>query len=220
MSSEMIQLLVLAGIVVFMVLRLRNALGTRDGFEGPPRSSRFGEPQKKAPEFEVIEGGVDRDITDHVEENSDTADALARMKRIEPSFSVNEFVGGARGAYEMILMAFEKGDLDSIRPFLADDVFEAFDSVVASRADQGLTVEAEFIGLREVKLANARFVDDTRKATIDMRFVAELTSVVKNADGEVVEGDAREIRRQKDVWSFSRVMGSDDPNWQLTATGE
>ncbi|MEM6306804.1 MAG: Tim44 domain-containing protein, partial [Pseudomonadota bacterium] len=36
MSSEMIQLLVLAGIVVFMVIRLKNALGTRDGFEGPP----------------------------------------------------------------------------------------------------------------------------------------------------------------------------------------
>lgn len=219
MGSEMIQLLILAAIAVFMVMRLRGALGTRDGFEGPPRASRMGEPAKSH-DFEVIEGGPDRDITDHAAEGSDTADALARMKRVENDFSVNEFVGGARGAYEMILMAFENGDMDSIRPYLDADVFDAFDGVVQSRKEQGLTVDAEFIGLREVKLVSAQFVDDTRRASIDVKFVAELTSVVKNADGTVIEGDPSLIKRQKDVWTFSRTMGADDPNWQLTATGE
>ncbi len=36
MSSAVIQLLVLAGIAVFLILRLKNVLGTRDGFEKPP----------------------------------------------------------------------------------------------------------------------------------------------------------------------------------------
>lgn len=215
----MIQLIILAGIVVFMVIRLRSALGTRDGFEG--ESQRPG-PAASAPRpnFEVVEGGLDQDISDHVDVKSDAGDALARMKRVEPSFSVNEFIGGARGAYEMILMSFERGEMDAIRPYLSDDVFDAFNGVVEARKEQGLTVEAEFIGVREVSLNDAQFVDDTRRATIDVKFVGELTSAVRNSDDVIIEGDLNTIKRQKDVWSFSRVMGSDDPNWQLVATGE
>lgn len=220
MSQEMIQLLILAGIVVFMVMRLRNALGTRDGYEGD--SAHGGMAPTPAPkhDFEVIEGGLDQDIADHTDVKSDDGDALTRMKRAEPSFGVSDFIGGARGAYEMILIAFERGDMVSIKPYLADDVFEAFNGVVEARKDQGLTVEAEFIGVREVSFVGAQFVDDTRRATIDIKFLGEMTSAVRNADGVIIEGDPNTIKKQRDVWSFSRIMGSDDPNWQLVATGE
>ena len=51
-----------------------------------------------------------------------------------------------------------------------------------------------------------------------MRFVSELTSVVRNAEGEVIEGDPKAVKRQKDTWVFARNMGTDDPNWLLVAT--
>lgn len=222
MSSAIIQLLVLAGIAVFLILRLRSVLGTRDGFEKPPvplngadEASRRGRP-----EFDVIEGGPDRDITDHVEDGSNAAKALAAMKMAEPGFNVSEFLEGGRGAYEMILMAFENGDLDDVRGFLSGDVAEAFDSVIAHRKAEGLTIEASFVGVREISLLDAEFDRETSTGDVTIRFVGELTSVVKNADGEIIEGNASEIKRQKDVWTFSRVMGSNDPNWALTATGE
>jgi hypothetical protein len=40
-----------------------------------------------------------------------------------------------------------------------------------------------------------------------VRFVGELTSVVRNSDDEIIEGDASEIKRQRDVWTFARTMG-------------
>ncbi|TNF64247.1 MAG: Tim44 domain-containing protein [Rhodobacteraceae bacterium] len=216
MNSPLIQLLVLAGIAVFLILRLRSVLGTREGFEKPPAPRQVG--TRSRPEFEVIEGGPDRDITDYVEEDSPPARALAEMKRIEPSFSVAEFVSGSRQAYEMIVMGFERGELDDIQPFIAEDVFDAFVDVVAAREDQGLTVEANFIGMRETKVANAEFNPETREAQITMRFVAELTSVVRDKGGDIVEGSPTEARRQKDTWVFARTMGEDDPNWLLVAT--
>ncbi len=216
MNSSLIQLLVLAGIAVFLILRLRSVLGTREGFEKPPVSR--GATATKRPDFEVIEGGPDRDIVDYVDEDSPAARALAEMKRVEPSFSVAEFVHGSRAAYEMIVMGFERGELDDIEPFIAEDVFEAFVEVVAAREDQGLTVEAEFAGVREVKLVNAEFNKDTGEAQITMRYVAELTSVVRDRAGEVVEGAPNIPRRQKDTWVFARTMGKDDPNWLLVAT--
>jgi predicted lipid-binding transport protein (Tim44 family) len=218
MSDSIIQLLVLAGIAVFLILRLRSVLGTREGFEKPPVSVAETRDDVRR-EFEVIDGGVDTDITDHVDDGSPAAKALGAMKMAEPGFAVSDFLHGARGAYEMILMAFERGELDEVRDFLSDDVFEAFDSVVQSRADQGLTVEVEFNGVREVALEDAAFDRDTQEGELTVRFVGELTSVVRNADGEIVEGNPREIKRQKDVWTFAREMGRDDPNWRLVATG-
>jgi predicted lipid-binding transport protein (Tim44 family) len=218
MNSSLVQLLVLAGIAIFLVLRLKNVLGTREGFEKPPEAVQDSTPVRR--EFEVIEGGPDRDITDHAEEGSAQADALAQMKATDPSFSVNEFLGGASGAYEMILMAFEVGDMDSIKGFLSDDVFESFDSVVKMREEQGLSVDATFVGVREMRLKDATYNASTTEGEVTVKFVAELTSVVTNDEGEVVEGSAKEIKRQKDTWTFARVMSSDDPNWQLVATGE
>lgn len=216
MNSPLLQLLVLAGIAVFLILRLKSVLGSREGFEKPPLPEH---PQKSArPDFEVIEGGPDRDITDHVDENSHMAQELAAMKRVDPSFSVTQFVQGARGAYEMIVMGFELGNLDEIQPFLAEDVFETFVDVVAAREDQGLKIEAEFIGVREVTIRDVHFDKDTNRAEITVRFVGELTSVVRDKGGDIVEGSPTAIKRQKDTWVFAREMGSDDPNWILVAT--
>lgn len=217
MSSAVIQLLVLAGIAVFLILRLKDVLGTRDGFEKPPVALDAAD--KKRGDFEVIEGGPDRDITDHAKEGSPMAKALAAMKGAEPSFGVADFLNGARGAYEMILMAFEKGDLEQIQPFLSEDVFETFSEVVAAREKQGISIDAKFVGVRELTLQDASFDDKSRDGEIIVKFVGELTSVVRGKNGKVIEGNPDEVKRQKDVWTFGRTMGADNPNWLLVATG-
>lgn len=219
MSSPLIQLLVLAGIAIFLILRLRDVLGTREGFEKPSLPRQEGDKRDGRDKFQVIEGGPDADITDHAPADSTTARALAAMKLIEPSFNVGEFLQGARGAYEMILMGFEAGDLARIRPFLSDEVYDTFAGVVEQREKQGLKIEADFVGLREIKLAEAEFDRASNEGEITIRFVGELTSVVRDKAGDIVEGVPGEIKRQKDVWTFARIMGSDNPNWQLVATG-
>jgi len=220
MSSSLIQLLVLAGVAVFLILKLRNVLGTRQGFEKPPLVNGVDTAQApKKPELEVIEGGADLDIADHVDVNSSIGKALKAMKGAEPAFSVNEFLSGASGAYEMILMAFENGHMETLQQFLSDDVFTSFVSVVENRESEGMVIDTKFIGVREMKLTGATFNPATREGEITLKFVGELTSVVRDRAGEIIEGNPDEVKRQKDVWTFARTMGSDDPNWKLVATG-
>lgn len=219
MNGSLIQLLVLAGIAIFLILKLRSVLGTRDGFEKPPIPLEDVRPRIRR-DFEVIEGGPDRDIIDHVPEGSDAARALAEMKKAEPAFAVGPFLQGARGAYEMILTAFEKGELDRIRPFLADDVEASFAEAIAAREAEGLTIEANFLGIKELALHDATYNPDSRMAEISVRFAADQTYVVRNKAGEIVEGSPREVKKTRDIWTFARRMGSDDPNWQLVATGD
>jgi hypothetical protein len=219
MNNSMIQLIVLAGIAIFLFLKLRSILGTREGFEKPPVNIDDLRPRART-NLEVIDGGPDRDITDHVADGSTAAKALAAMKGAEPSFSVNTFLQGARGAYEMILMAYEKGELEKIRPFLSADVEHTFEDAIRAREDAGLTVEANFVGLRELVLQDATYDTTSKTAEIVVRYTGELTSVVRNKAGEVIEGSATEVKKQRDLWTYSRRMGVDDPNWQLVATGE
>ena len=217
MNPALIELIILAGIAVFLFLRLRSVLGTREGFEKPRM-----QPKNEAPkrDFKVIDGGEDKDITDNVDKNSKSAEALKSIKSEDENFTVNEFLSGARSAYEWILMSFEKNEIDEIRELLSEEVAEAFDAVVDQRVSQGLTIEAEFIGIREMKLVEATYSSNTKTAEISVSFVGEMTSVVKNSSGEIVEGDSKQIKRQKDTWTFSKDIKSSNPNWLLVATGE
>ena len=217
MNPALIELIILAGIAVFLFLRLRSVLGTREGFEKPRMQPKNDAPKR---DFKVIDGGEDKDITDNVDKNSKSAEALKLIKSEDENFTVNEFLSGARSAYEWILMSFEKNEIDEIREFLSEEVAEAFDAVVDQRVSQGLTIEAEFIGIREMKLMEATYSSKTKTAEISVSFVGEMTSVVKNSSGEIVEGDSKQIKRQKDTWTFSKDIKSSNPNWLLVATGE
>jgi predicted lipid-binding transport protein (Tim44 family) len=220
MGSQMIQIIILAGIALFLIFRLRNVLGTREGFEKPQETAAPLPPRQRDRSFDVIEGGTtDLDIADFADPDSDIGKALAAMKRVDRDFSVTDFSHGARAAYEMIVMAYENGDLEALRAHLSPDVFEPFAAAIEARKAKGYTVESSFAGVREVKLADARFDPVTNEADITMRFVGELTSVVRDPEGRIVEGAPNELKQQKDVWTFTRDMSSDNPNWLLTGTG-
>ncbi|MEO0911662.1 MAG: Tim44/TimA family putative adaptor protein, partial [Pseudomonadota bacterium] len=175
MGAQLIQILVLAGVALFLVLRLRDVLGTRDGFEPTAQPKPVSDSRDKR-SFEVIEGGgPDPDIADHVDPESDAGKALASMKRIEPDFSVTDFANGARQAYEIILMAYENGELDTLEQFLSPEVYESFSAAVFERADKQLTVEANFVGIREMKITDAVFDETSKEGDITLRYVGELT---------------------------------------------
>ncbi len=71
-----------------------------------------------------------------------------------------------------------------------------------------------------MKLQAVAFDKSNNIADLTVLFVGEMMSVAKNKDGDVIEGDAKQVKRQKDVWTFSKDMSLNDPNWQLVATDE
>lgn len=221
MSNSVIQLIVLAAIAVFLVLRLRGVLGTRDGFEPDPIEEHRAERKYELTDDDDDgrNGPTDEDITDHVNTDSPAYAALIAMKQEEPAFSLGEFLSGARQAYEMILVAFEKGDLAEVRPFLSEDVAAAFDSAISARESSGHKADVQFLGTRETALAAAEFDTGTNVAELTVRFLGEMIVAIRDADGKVVEGDPKTPRKQRDSWTFEREMGAADPNWKLVATG-
>ena len=221
-SSAMIELLILFAIAAFVLYRLKSVIGTRTGYEARPDHLR---PHDTGPSEPQPAPGVSDETraelaAHHGELSEASRTAVAGMMEAEPDFTLEGFLEGARSAYEMILMAYEEGDRQTLRDLLAPDVYTAFESVISRREAEGLKVEARFIGIRESRIESAGFDPETREADVTVRFTGELITAVRDPENRIVEGDPNEIRKQKDTWTFSRVMGSQSPNWLLTATGE
>src|SRR6185312_11365982 len=148
------------------------------------------------------------------------ADPVARglfdIKLADREFDTDHFLAGTRGAYEIIVTAFARGDRTALKPLLSSEVYAAFDQVISGREQQKQTVEFTFVGFKDVKIVHAALKN--RAAEITVAIGAQFISATHGADGQVVEGDTKSVRDVTDVWTFTRDVHARDPNWLLVAT--
>ncbi len=216
----MLQIFILAVVAIFLFWRLRAVLGSREGFEKNLKDIKAPSETIKTPNVteEPNKADPDEDIFDYVEENSKSAEVFKKMKGFDSDFSVNKFVSGAKMAYEMILMAFENGDIEKLGTLLENKVFKSFKSVIEKRKKDGLVIEAKFIGMRDIRITDASYSEKTKIADITLSFKSEISTVVKNAKGSIVEGHPDEIKKQKDTWVFTKNLSEKSPIWLLKST--
>ena len=218
--ARMLQIFILAAVAIFLFWRLRAVLGSRDGFEKTLNDIKDTSDVISAPSVvdEDNKNSLDDDIFDYVEESSKSAEVFKKMKEFDKDFSVNKFVSGAKMAYEIILMAFEKGDEKKLKNLLENKVFESFKSVIDKRKKDGFIVDAKFIGMRDIRIIDASFSPKTNIADVTLSFKSEITTVVKDSKGTIVEGHPDEIKKQKDTWVFSKNLSEKSPIWLLKST--
>lgn len=215
-----------AMVAAFLILRLRSVLGRRTGNENPERwTSR----NKPAPQARDAADNVSRlpDRARPVGEAGPVIDlpasspaeaGVTQIKVADPSFDARTFTDGARGAFEMIVGAYAQGDTATLRPLLADDVYENFAAAIGGRQQAKQTLETTLVGIKSAEIVEARM--DGRTALVTVRFISDQINVTRDADGKVVEGDPQQIAGVTDVWTFARNTRSRDPNWLLVATSE
>jgi predicted lipid-binding transport protein (Tim44 family) len=211
---QAIDIVFFALVAVFLVLRLRNVLGRRTGTEREPQ--REWKSAAESPQDNVIDlASVRKPPAEPVPEGPLAAGTLA-IRSADPGFSLDGFLLGARSAFEMILEAFAAGDKQSLRPLLADAVFQSFCAAIDARDRAGERLSTELMGIRKVEPIEVRM--DGSFAVVTVRFVSEQVNVVKDLDGKVVDGDPTRVVDVTDEWTFRRDTRSPDPNWQLSAT--
>lgn len=213
MDPVLLIFILIAGFVAF---RLFSVLGTRTGHEAPSDiESAVQKARSREPRSETDMSDSDRPQAEPVPQPVSTNARV--LREADPSFDENEYLSGARGAYEMIVEAFASGDLRSIRPFLSDGVYDAFKSAVVARDEADHKADVKFVGIEHAGIVDAN-VDDTALTAVT-EFTSNQVRVTRDADGEVVDGDPNRIDLVKDRWTFSRKRSSRDPNWILVATG-
>ncbi|MEM9601155.1 MAG: Tim44/TimA family putative adaptor protein [Pseudomonadota bacterium] len=138
-------------------------------------------------------------------------DAIARA---EPGFSPAQFIDGAKTVYSMILEAYASGDRDTLRDLLTPDVYGVYDSAIAEREAQSLTQVTDLGRLRTTQIKNAHI--DNGVAFIRVLYEADIASALRDADGELVDGDPDTLASISYFWTFARPVGAADPTWRLS----
>jgi predicted lipid-binding transport protein (Tim44 family) len=219
MGDQFLEIIFFAVLAVFIILRLRSVLGRRTGNERPPSKTIVHSRTRQEDDNVVALPERQRPAEPADVEPAETSGGkggVREVRAIDPSFDVNEFLGGARTAYDMVLSSFATGDTDTLRALLDDDVYTNFQRAIADRESRGETLETTLVAIKSADLVEARAVG--RMAEVTVKFVAELVNVTRGNDGEIVSGDPRAVQNVTDFWTFARDVRSSDPNWKLIAT--
>ena len=220
-----IDIILFAMVAAFIVLRLRSVLGRRTGHERQrPNPFSTGRRDKNSDkhgpdkEADKVVQLPDRDSAPKVQAEAETPliASLNEIRAADPRFDPDEFIVGARTAFEDVVEAFAEGNADKLRPLLSDEVYDNFASAIEARKQAGETLETTIIGIKKMDLLEAGIEDGT--AFVSVKFDTEQINVTLNEAGDVVDGDADHITRVVDIWTFGRDTRSRDPNWQLVRT--
>ena len=216
-----LDIIILLVVVVLVFSKLKSLLGTRpDNFEHRKISD-----ENAAKIFDMIVKEAEKNAAAEArnmekeevqvpeEELSEIDKVLAKI----PGFNREKFLTGAERAFEIIISAFSKGDVETLEMLVSKSLLKKFQEIIEKRKAEGITSETDFIGFDDVEITNAK-ISKSEVAKITVRVVSEQVNILKNKDGEVIEGDENFIQNITDSWTFERALTSTNPNWLLVST--
>ena len=201
-----IDIILLAMIAGFIILRLRNILGRKTGhqdrtfagFDKKKFEKTQEKTQKAQKDFERIKEIIK---TENIKETG--LDAAQK----------EEFLKGAEIAYESIITSFAKGDQKKLKPLLSRDMSSSFEQAITQRNKENIKSELTFVGMKESRLEKFEKIKSEFYATV--KFVSEIVSVKKDKNNNIIEGNPDKIKTVTDYWKFSKNILSKSPNWYL-----
>ena len=212
-------IVILALVALFIGLRLYSVLGERTGHEQQP-ILKPADPDARvephpAPPSPAPQPAPDASDLAYLPTAGPGVRALLAA---DASFDVARFLDGAQAAYRMILEAFWKGDLATLRPHVDDNVYHAFESSVEQRKSEGLVLDNRLVTIEQAVIAALTLEHSV--AFVTVRFEADIAAVTRNKEGEVVAGSMSDAVQTRDLWTFRRNVAASDPNWLLVETDE
>ena len=218
---QFLEIIFFAMVAVFIILRLRSVLGRRTGNEPPPAKTVIHSRSANDDENNVValpDRGSDEDVLGDADAPEDevVAAGINEITAADRSFNLQNFLAGARTAYDMVLTSFAGGDTDTLRALLDDDVYTSFQRAIVDRESRGETLETTVVAVKSTNVVEAR--TRARLAEITVKFVSEIVNVTRDSDNQVISGHERAVQDLTDYWTFVRDTSAGDPNWKLVAT--
>ncbi len=212
-----IGIVLLAMIALFVGLRLYAVLGQRTGAEQQPVTRPDAVPGVTIPPATADAPAGTPEQSGMVFDAS-AGSGIRAIIAADPNFDVARFMDGAQAAYGMILEAYWKGDRDELAHLVGPEVLASFGSAIAERETAGHVLNNRLVNIDRATIDAARL--DGKAAEIEVRFVAYVAAVTRDAEGHVVSGSLSDAVETNDIWTFRRELKSANPNWLLVETDE
>ena len=229
MSVPYADILILALVAGFILLRLRSILGEDSGFDGRGDQQDGAGPLSRPKTDKVLplrpgdmppldldkaKASKDKDLVKELP--NFLQEKIEDIKKIEPGFDLSEFIGGAKGAFEMVLKAFNENDHETLKYLLADDIEDMFVEEAEKMANAETKSETTLVSIAEATVEDVEL--KKKHASITLKIVSEQIYVERDDDDNIISGDASQVERVEDEWTFERDLGANSPNWIVSAT--
>lgn len=209
--ASLVEILIFAVLTVYLFLKLWQVLGTRTGtekergFNGdnviPLRQSS----QEKASEA-LIEG----------EFSPPLQEAIEKLNKKDRDFSMREFLDGSKKAFQIVIEAFSRGDLRTLKMLLNPYVFGQFEQAVKQREELGYEIETHIEKIDACEPLEISFDKDIVR--IQVRLVSDQIIVTRDKDKLILDNPSSMANRLVDIWTFERKISVVDDMWLLSAT--
>jgi len=210
-----VDILIFAIIAIFLGLRLRNILGSRDGYEQSPEEMGQRQAMQQMPDNDdVSDEGAKKVVP--IRPTALSGSGISAIKKADPSFQEDQFMQGAASAFAMVLTAFAEGDLSQLRRLLGYDLFNEFSDAIRDRNAENESLSLVIDEIEDVQILDGEMADGI--ASVTVRFVSKQTRRLFDGDGNEIVDDASLNEAVIDVWTFERDTQIADPNWKLVET--
>lgn len=212
-------IIVIAAVAVFIILRYRAMLGEPRGRDerGVPTVVPVVKLERVAQLPAARQATPDKKPDDAIRSGYATqADTLIAMRAIDREFSPDEFMTGAKTAYEMVIGAFSKRNRDTLKMLLSDALFQQFDQALKDEEAARRHTDTTLVAITRATLSAATLSGN--QATITVEFSSEQIHLMRDETGSIVEGDVRTQNKVEDRWVFTRDLRSTSPNWVVIET--
>lgn len=227
-----IDIIILAAVAGFIIFRLRSVLGKRIGHE-QHFSSGFVSPSSESEEERVIQlphvNGKEEEervrfnsnydnneqLSENITNNPEIAAGLVAISSKDNSFSYQQFIEGAKSAYEMALEAYSNNDIDTLKSLMSEEVYSSFADSIKEYQENNHKIDLTLVSILSEEPVSAGV--NKNIAYIAIRFESEQIHLIRDENNEIISGDASRIEKEVDIWRFERNIKSSNPNWQIVA---
>lgn len=210
-----VDILIFAIIAIFLGLRLRNILGSRDGYEQSPEEMGQRQAMQQTPDNDYVSDEGTKKVVP-IRPAALSGSGISAIKKADPSFQEDQFMQGAASAFAMVLTAFAEGDLSQLRRLLGYDLFNEFSDAIRERNAENESLSLVIDEIEDVQILDGEMADGI--ASVTVRFVSKQTRRLFDGEGNEIVDDASLNEAVIDVWTFERDTQIADPNWKLVET--
>lgn len=191
---QFFDIIIFAAIAIFLVFRLKNVLGKRTGFE-KDKTNQANQQNEQLSDYKKNEKNIPELASNIVE--------LKKAYETLDNFDHNNFLEGAKAAFETIINAFNIGDKKTLKKLLTPEVFKLFEKTIQENTADP---EVQIFSLNIERVESVLI--DKEKITIQIKFISE----------QFRNNDENTKTKKEDVWSFEKIIKSNEPNWLLCST--
>ena len=210
-------IIVIGAIAAFILLRYRSMLGESSGRREDARIKpvAMGEYERviQLPAARTTATTADKK-TDEVP--SAFSETFTAMRAIDREFTPEDFLHGARTAYEMVIAAFSKGDRITLKMLLSDAMYKSFDLSLTDAETAGRKLDNTLVAIKSAEFQDVKLSGTTATITVD--FLSEQIHLIRDPNGIILEGNPSQEEQVEDRWVFTRNLANTDPNWTIVET--